>query len=283
MTDRIDLHLHSTCSDGTFTPEVVAKKAHEAGLKAISLTDHDSIDGVHEAAKEASRLGLEVIPGAELSAQTDGKDVHILGYFLNCDHPALIECLQAYRDERKRRAEKMVKKLHRMGLRVPFEQVLAKAGKGAIGRPHVADVMVEEGFVFSANEAFHKYLGYSKPAYESKYSLPPREAIGVIHDAGGLACLAHPGLYDRDDLIPGLVEDGLDGIEVCHTKHDRAAVEKYTEIAKKYDLAPTGGSDCHGDGRGDAIIGTVDVPAEDVEELKSRASKYLAGSGSASF
>ena len=270
MDERIDLHLHSTCSDGTFEPEEVVRRAAGAGLAVISLTDHDSTEGVSAAQAEGVRLGVEVIPGAELSAMVDGTDVHILAYFIDVDHRELSACLQEYRAERKRRAERIVQKLNRMGMRVRFEQVLARAGDGTIGRPHVADVLVEEGFVFSANEAFHKYLGYAKPAYEPKYLMPPEEAIQVIHAAGGLACLAHPGLYGRDDLIPKLAEAGLDGLEVRHIKHGPGEVRRYVDLAAEYGLLPTGG-DCHGDGRGAAVIGTVDVPREFVDRLRKKA------------
>jgi predicted metal-dependent phosphoesterase TrpH len=270
MNSHIDLHLHSTCSDGTFSPEEVAWRAIEADLSIISLTDHDSIEGVAAAQKEGEKLGLEVITGTELSAQADGTDIHILGYHIQGDHPGLADCLDTCRNERKNRAERIVKKLNSMGLRIGFEQVLAKAGNGAIGRPHVADVLVEEGLVFSSNEAFQKYLGYSKPAYEPKHTLSPSDAIQVIHSAGGLACLAHPGLYGRDDLIPELVEAGLDGIEVRHTKHGPTEIKRYTNIADQFGLLPTGGSDCHGDGRGSSVIGTVDVPRSYADGLSER-------------
>ncbi len=213
-------------------------------------------------------MGVEVVPGVELSAVADGKDVHILGYFVDCDHPELRDCLRMYRDARKVRAERIVEKLNRMGMRVRIEQVMAKAGGGAVGRPHVADVMLEEGFVFSTNEAFHKYLGYSKPAYQPKHSISPAEAIRVIHAAGGLAVLAHPGLYSRDDLIPEMVASGLDGIEVAHIKHGPADRDRYAEIANRHGLLQTGGSDCHGDGRGDPVMGRVEVPRARVEALR---------------
>ena len=280
MDGRIDLHLHSTCSDGTSSPEEVVRQAAEAGLAVISLTDHDSTEGVFSAQAAGKEVGVEVVPGVELSAQVKEKDLHILGYFVDCTHPDLVDCLRLYRDERKRRAERMVKKLNKMGIPVRFEQVLARAQGGAVGRPHVADVMVEEGVVFSANEAFHKYLGYARPAYEPKHSLSPFEAIGVIHAAGGLACLAHPGLYARDDLIAGLVSDRLDGIEVLHTKHGPAEVARYTEIAHRYGLLQTGGSDCHGDSRGRPVIGTVEVPRAFVEALrKTHRERRNKGSG----
>lgn len=270
MNQRIDLHLHSTCSDGTSTPREVVRRAAEAGLSVISLTDHDSTEGVAEAQDEGARLGIEVVPGTELSARNDGTDVHILGYFIDPDHPDLISWLDTFRQARLQRAERIVSKLNRMGLRVPLEQVLSRAGPGAIGRPHIADVMVEEGLVFSVDEAFHKYLGYSKPAYVDKYSQSPARAIQVIRAAGGLACLAHPGLYRRDEMIPDMVSAGLDGIEVRHTKHNASQVARYSKIASENNLLCTGGSDCHGDGRGDPIIGTVDVPMSYVEAMRER-------------
>ena len=264
----VDLHLHSTCSDGTFSPEEVVRQAAKRGLSVISLADHDSIDGVLPAREEGKKAGVEVVPGVELSTRVDGKDIHILGYLIDCGSPELAACLQLYRDERSHRAERMVKKLNHMGIRVRFEQVLARAGGGAVGRPHVADVLVEEGFVFSPDEAFHKYLGYAQPAYEPKYFISPAEAIRVIHDGGGLACLAHPGLYYRDDLIAGMIDEGMDGIEVRHIKHRAAEVRRYTEIADRYGLLKTGGSDCHGDGRGEPVMGCVEVPREYVESLR---------------
>ena len=270
MNPRIDLHLHSTCSDGTSTPREMVRRAADAGLSVISLTDHDSTEGISAAQAEGERLGVEVVPGTELSAQCDGTDVHILGYFIEPHNPDLIACLDTYRQARLQRAQRVVIKLNRLGLRVSMEQVLARAGSGAIGRPHIADVMVEEGLVFSVDEAFHKYLGYSKPAYQSKYSLSPSQAIQVIRAAGGLACLAHPGLYRRDDLISGMVSEGLDGIEVRHTKHNASHVARYSRIARQHNLLCTGGSDCHGDGRGDPVIGSVDVPISYFEAMRER-------------
>ncbi len=268
MGGFIDLHLHTTFSDGTSSPEEVVHRSADAGLSIISLTDHDSVGGVPAAQEAGKALGVEVISGAELSAVADGRDIHILAYFVDWEHPEFVACLRLYRERRKHRAERMVKKLNRMGVGIRLDQVLAKAGDGAIGRPHLADVMVEEQMVFSANEAFHKYLGYSKPAYEPKYSLSPSEAICVIHKAGGLACLAHPGLYPRDDLIPGLVAEGLNGIEVLHFKHGPAEVDRYSNMASQCGLLKTGGSDCHGDGRGEPILGSVKVPGEFVEHLR---------------
>lgn len=275
----VDLHLHSTCSDGTYFPTEVVRRAADAGLSVISLTDHDSSAGVAEATKAGRELGIEVVPGAELSANVSGTDVHILAHFIDTEHDELITCFETYRNARRERAERMVKKLNKMGIRVRMEQVLAKAAGAAIGRPHVADVMLEEGFVFSTNEAFHKYIGYSKPAYEPKYAISPADTIRLIHSAGGVASLAHPRLYSRDDLIPGLVADGIDGIEVRHIRHGASDVARYSAIADEHGLLKTGGSDCHGDGRGDAVIGTVPVPPEFVDGLRRASERRRSNAG----
>ncbi len=269
MDNSVDLHLHSTCSDGSFTPAEVVHHAADLGLRVIGLTDHDSVAGVPEAIQVAQGFGIEVVPGCEFSAQADGRDVHLLGYHIDIDSPELQEAIQLFQDARRERAERMVRKLNGLGVKLRIDQVLVKSGTAAIGRPHVADALVEEGFVFSADEAFHKFLGYSKPAYEEKYRMTPSEAVDVIHRAGGLASLAHPGIYRQDDLIPELVAAGVDAIEVRHVKHGPSDVRRYEEVAERYGLLPTGGSDCHGDGRGNAVMGTVDVPLAYADGLRA--------------
>ena len=268
MASYIDLHLHSTQSDGSFSPTQVVQRAAKLGLSAISLTDHDSVAGVQEAQNIGRDIGVEVIPGTELSAHKAGMDIHILGYFIDPANSDLLAYLQKFQDARRNRAEKIVARLNRLGVRITMAHVLHKAGDAAIGRPHVADVLVEEGFVFSHDHAFQKYLGYGKPAYQPKFVLTPREAVEIIHAAGGLASLAHPVLYRRDALIPDLIKQGLDGIEVMHIKHDRSDVRRYSDMAKRYGLLTTGGSDCHGDGRGQAVIGTVPVPSTFLDAMK---------------
>ena len=268
MASYIDLHLHSTQSDGSFSPTQVVQRAAKLGLSAISLTDHDSVAGVQEALNIGRDIGVEVIPGTELSAQEAGIDIHILGYFIDPANSDLLAYLQKFQDARRNRAEKIVARLNRLGVRITMAHVLHKAGDAAIGRPHVADVLVEEGFVFSHDHAFQKYLGYGKPAYQPKFVLTPREAVEVIHAAGGLASLAHPVLYRRDALIPDLIKQGLDGIEVMHVKHDRSDMRRYADMAKHYGLLTTGGSDCHGDGRGHAVMGTVPVPSTFLDAMK---------------
>lgn len=275
MDGSIDLHLHSTCSDGSSTPEEVVQRAAGLGLKIISLTDHDSVSGVSAAQEAGEALGVHVVPGAELSAQHDGRDVHILAYFVDYTSESLLRSLAQYQDERRNRAERIVKKLNRLGVKVTFEQVLAKADGASIGRPHIADVLVEEGVCFSPNEAFFKYLGYGKTAYEEKYVMSPSEAVKVIHEAGGVAVLAHPVLYQSDTMLPGLVKEGLDGIEVWHIKHKVKDSCRYSAFAEEHELLQSGGSDCHGDARGDAIIGKVHVPVSVYEDLKTGRDKLF--------
>ena len=270
MNTYIDLHLHSTQSDGSFSPTQVVQRAAELGLSAISLTDHDSVAGVQEAQNVGRDIGVEVIPGIELSTQEAGIDIHILGYFIDHENSDLLDYVQKFQDARRNRAEKIVARLNRLGVQITMAQVLYKAGDGAIGRPHVADVLVEEGFVFSHDHAFQKYLGYGKPAYQPKFVLTLREAVEIIHAAGGLASLAHPVLYRRDALIPDLIKQGLDSIEVIHVRHDRADIRRYSDMAQHYGLLKTGGSDCHGDSRGQAVIGTVQVPSIFLDAMKMR-------------
>ena len=270
MNTYIDLHLHSTQSDGSCSPTQVVQRAAELGLSAISLTDHDSVAGVREAQNVGRDIGVEVIPGIELSTQEASMDIHILGYFIDHENSDLLDYVQKFQDARRNRAEKIVARLNRLGVPITMAQVLYKAGDGAIGRPHVADVLVEEGFVFSHDHAFQKYLGYGKPAYQPKFVLTLREAVEIIHAAGGLASLAHPVLYRRDALIPDLIKQGLDGIEVIHVRHDRADIRRYSDMAQHYGLLKMGGSDCHGDSRGQAVIGTVQVPSTFLDAMKEK-------------
>ena len=266
----VDLHLHSTKSDGSFSPTQVVQRAADVGLSTISLTDHDSVAGVREAQTAGRDIGVEVIPGIELSTQEANTDIHILGYFVDPDHSDLLAWLRQFQETRLKRAEKIVEKLNRLGVRIAMSQVLHRAGNAAIGRPHIADVLVEEGIVFSHDQAFQTYLGYGRPAFQPKFTLTPGQAVKIIHTAGGLASLAHPILYRRDALIPDLIEQGLDGIEVLHTKHDAAAVRRYSTMANHYGLLRTGGSDCHGDSRGEPVIGNVLVPSAFLDAMKRR-------------
>lgn len=262
-----DLHIHTIYSDGTFTPEEVVRRAKSAGLKAISITDHDAVEGIEPAILAGKAVGVEVIPGVELSVTYQGKDIHLLGYFINYKDKRFLNYLDIFRTERLRRVEKMVGKLNQMGLAVKMESVLAKAGSGAIGRPHVAQVLVEEGYVTGYEEAFQKYLSNQGPASIEKYRVSPEEGIALIQSVGGVSVLAHPGVYNQDEMIQELANKGLDGIEVIQSEHLWEDTQRYQRIAQKYNLLESGGSDCHGERASGAAIGTRSIPYSFVEKL----------------
>jgi len=266
-----DLHIHSTHSDGTLTPQEVVSLALKAGLAAVSITDHDNVSGLRDAWKAAEGSSLEVVPGVELSCVEDGFDVHMLGYFVNVDSKALAGHLETFRNARRARAEKIVDKLKKLGLDLGIEAVLRKAGDGAIGRPHIAEALVEEGLVSSYDEVFQKYLGYGGPAYEGKYVIPAAKAIEVIHEAGGVAVLAHPGVHLDRQTVVKIVKMGLDGVETRHPKHPPEAAEWLTRLAEQERLLTSGGSDYHGDGRGETPFADWTIPYSWVEALRDRA------------
>lgn len=270
---RADLHIHSTFSDGTLSPEEIVELAAEAGLAAISVTDHDNVAGVERAEVAARRHGLEVIPGVELSAIEIGTDVHVLGYFVDVGFKSLTEHLELFRDARRIRAQKMVEKLKDLGLEVSIEAVLAKAGPAAVGRPHVAEALVDEGLILSYEEAFRRYIGFDGPAYVPKYEISPARAVDLIHAAGGLAIIAHPGVYLRDDIMRSIIAAGIDGIETVHPKHTAEATSRLRAMVKELGLVETGGSDYHGDNRGNTPFGDGTIPYDWVEILRERAGR----------
>ncbi len=268
---RVDLHIHSVASDGQNTAQEIVQMALDRGLAAIAITDHDSVAAIDPAIRAAFGKELEIIPGMELGVDHEGVDVHLLGYLIDYQAPALLRELRRFQRIRYRRGEKIVDKLNRLGLDLQMETVMAVAGEAPVGRPHVADAMVREEYVDSYREAFARYLGYHAPAYVPRSGSTAREAIELIHSAGGVAVLAHPGSMDRDDLIPYLVDLGLDGLEAFHYRHDKEAVKHYVLLAHHHGLLFTGGSDCHGNrfGQG-AIMGRVRVPYHCVTALKKR-------------
>lgn len=297
---RIDLHLHTTASDGTFSPVEVVTKALEIGLKVISITDHDTVNGITEAIRYIDELRqtniysahlssvsqkespavrdanihpfpLEIIPGVELSSTFKHKEVHILGYFIDYKDSKLLEQLENLRKFRIERGRKIASKLAGVGIIIDFQDILRRVGNGSVGRLHFANALVEGKYVYSVEYAMQKYLSKGKVGYVPHNFLTPEECIKVIKDAKGIAVMAHPGLYDKDGFIPHFVKFGIDGIEVYHTSHSFEDTKRYINIAQKYNLLITGGSDCHGLAKGNALIGLVDVPYELVEELKKRA------------
>ncbi len=270
---RADLHIHSTFSDGTLSPEEIVELAAEAELAAISITDHDNVAGVELAEVAGGRHGLEIIPGVELSAIEFGTDVHVLGYLVDVRFKSLTEHLELFRNARRIRAEKMVQKLNELGLEITIEAVLTKAGPAAVGRPHVAEALVDEGLVLSYEEAFRRYIGFDSPAYVPKYEISPARAVHLIHEAGGLAIIAHPGVYLRDDIMKSILAAGIDGIETVHPKHSAEATSRLRSMVKELGLVETGGSDYHGDNRGSTPFGNGTIPYDWVEALKERAGR----------
>jgi len=271
MSQRVDLHIHSTASDGQMTPFEVVQCALERQLRAISITDHDSVVAIEEAQNCARDTELEVIPGLELGLAHRGADVHLLGYFIDPRSPELLKALDRFRRHRYRRGEKIIDKLNRLGVDLRMETVMAIAGDAPLGRPHVADAMVREEYVNSYREAFARYLGYHAPAYVPRSGVSLEQAIDLIHHSGGVAVLAHPGVLSRDELIPEMVEMGLDGLEAYHYIHDQETARRYVLLAHQHGLVFTGGSDCHG-GRtsGRHLLGKVPVSYHCVTALRKR-------------
>jgi predicted metal-dependent phosphoesterase TrpH len=264
----VDLHVHTIYSDGTFTPAEVVERAEELGLAAVGIADHDSTLGVPEALARAADLTVEVVPAVELSSMAHGLDIHVLGYFIDYTDPGFLEILERIREERYKRAVEMVKKLEDLGVNLSIDEVKARAGKGAVGRPHIAEVMVSNGYVRSSSEAFVRYIGYHSPAYVPKMEMSPKDAFELIRSVGGISVLAHPGTLARDEIILELVTDGLEGIEVWHSKHDASTQAKLRDAARRHGLLVTGGSDCHGCRQDGPLVGTVKVPSLVLEDLK---------------
>jgi len=243
---RVDLHLHTTASDGLLAPAALASAVQAAGLHVFSVTDHDTVDALPEVEAQARALGLRLIPGIELSAMWHTVEFHILGYFVDSTNTGLLAYLQARREARRTRLQAILNRLRALGMTVDAEEVLARAQDGNVGRPHVARVLVDRGYVASTDEAFDRYLGDGRPAYVPRPDVTVAQAIQAIHDAGGLASLAHPGLHRRDNAIPDLIAAGLDAVEAYHVCHSAGATAHYRRLADWRGLLVTGGSDFHG-------------------------------------
>jgi len=266
---RIDLHIHTTASDGLLGPVAVVEAVRSAQVGVFSVTDHDTVDGLDEAKRAADLAGLRLVPGVELSAYWGAVEFHILGYFIDPANSALRAFLRKTREARHARLHAMLSRLQAMGMSVPAGDVLARANNGNVGRPHLARTLVERGFVSNPDEAFDRYLGTDKPAYVPRPDVAIRDAITVIREAGGIASLAHPGLHNRDDAIADLMAAGLAAIEVYHPKHGFGRAKGYRRLARRYGLLTTGGSDFHGPAEGDhaSMPGVPCLPEADFEEL----------------
>lgn len=268
---RVDLHTHSTASDGEHTPAELVLLAIDRGLDAIALTDHDSCDGIDPMLQAARATTLQVIPGVELSADVPQTEVHILGYFIDWHNAHFQTMLGKFRDGRYGRAEKMTKKLAALGVPISFERVKAIAGDAAIGRPHVAQALLEAGHVTTIAEAFDKYIGRNGPAYVERFRLTPEDAVTLILQTGGVPVLAHP--REVTHWIEPLVKVGLQGLEVYYNAYDDFTRSELARLARQYDLIATGGSDFHGLHKMAHMsgLGQVDVPPNVVAELKTKA------------
>lgn len=267
---RVDLHVHSTASDGRLTPAEVIGGAAEKGLTYIALADHDSVAGIAAALAAAQSFpGLTVIPGIEISTDIPQGEVHILGYFIDYTDAQLLAKLEDFRNSRRRRAEKMVAKLDRLGIHIEWRRVQELAGTSTIGRPHIAQAMLERNYVPSFREAFDKYLGHGKPAYVEREKMLPAEAAGIIVKAGGLPVLAHPlTIIEPEAMILELIPAGLVGIEAYYKDYSAEKVASLVALAQKHNLIATGGSDFHGiEPDEETAIGGNDVPLEAAERL----------------
>lgn len=267
-THRIDLHVHTTASDGVLSPTEVVHKALEVGLATIAITDHDTLVGSEEGLEAAKGTGLEVIPGVEISADIAQAEVHILGYHVALGASALRDRLQVLRDARFVRARRMVAKLARLGLPIEWSRVKQLASGATMGRPHVARAMLEKGYVPSVDRAFSHYIGRSGPAYVGRYKISPSEAIELIVSSGGLPVLAHP--LQVSHLIPELAKRGLVGLEAYYPGYSSDEIRLLLDICARHDLVATAGSDFHGgDGRPENDMGAVWSPPEVMINLRA--------------
>jgi predicted metal-dependent phosphoesterase TrpH len=272
---KADLHTHTRASDGWHTPEELVRMAREAGLEAVAVTDHDTVAGVQDALESGRKMGVDVLPGVEISTLHEGVEVHVLGYAMDFEDPVFLRWLQELRNTRDLRNRMIVERLQQLGIDIQLEEVYAKQQKdGNVGRPHIAAVLVEKGIVASVNEAFEEYLGTGKKAYVVPPRISPLEALELIHGAGGVCVLAHPGLYKKDDLLKKLIAKGLDGIEVFHPDHTAEDENRYRQMAEECGLLMTGGSDFHGVRDGQAFhgpLGSRGAETSVVERIREKA------------
>jgi hypothetical protein len=272
MPGGVDLHTHTTASDGTYTPRELVAEAASRGVRVLAVTDHDSTEGLAEALEEAERRRpLEIISGIEINCDVEGAEIHILGYLMDWRAPWFQDFCREQRRERRARVHRIVERLAALGMPLEADEVFAIVKEGSAGRPHVAQVMVARGYVKTVREAFDKYLGAGKPGHVQRKKLTPEDAVRLIRKAGGVPVLAHPGLADRDALIPGLIAAGLMGIECYYTEHSAGQRAAYLQLCKDHDLVATGGSDFHGPKVRAATLGSPAVPMSAVEALRAKA------------
>lgn len=277
---RFDLHTHTTASDGTLTPAELVRHAVDRGLSVIAVTDHDSVDGIAEASDATRRATAEgaaiaLVPGVELSSVDRGRDVHILGYFVDHTDPALLSRLADLRSARLNRATTIVTALRSAGYSIELDEVLALSEGGAVGRSHVARALVEQGHAADVSDAFRRLLGRGKPFYVPKDVRTPVDALRTVRDAGGLPVVAHPGVTRIDDLIPSLIAEGLAGVEAYHSEHDASQQAHYSALAAAHGLLVTGGTDFHGPDAPNPPLGSIPMPPRILTELFRAAGAVL--------
>lgn len=273
-----DLHLHTNFSDGTYTPEELVSHGKRHGLAAMALTDHDTIEGCARMEAACGTQGIEFIPGVELTAEINGCELHLLAYCIDLNNETFLAEAGRFQTVRQNRIREMVAQLNKLGIPLQSEAVFAIANCRSPGRPHVARALVQAGLCGSLDEAFERFLKKNRPAWVPKCKMSASEAIILIHQAGGLAVMAHPGLNRTDEIIPEMVEAGLDGIECFHSKHSPSTSQHYVKLAEKHHLLVTGGSDCHGMNKGKPLIGSIKLPYQHVEKLKEKAQEMRANS-----
>ena len=269
MTRAADLHLHTRHSDGTFTSEELVRRAAQAGLACIALTDHDTVAGLAETARHCEAAGVEFIPGIELTAHLGQREVHVLGYCISHTEPEFIAQVERFKEARAQRVADMVAKLQKAGVDLQTADVAGVAGAAcSLGRLHVARALVNRGFIQHMDEAFHRFIGKGKPAFVPKTHLNVADAAALIHKFNGVAILAHPGVSGLDDQLDGLLAAGLDGLEVWHSQQTSKQSKRYLAFAQARHCLVTGGSDCHGMAKDEALIGSVRLDCAYVERLK---------------
>jgi predicted metal-dependent phosphoesterase TrpH len=271
-TGVIDLHSHSLASDGQYRAKEVAARAAQAGVRVWALSDHDTVAGLEEAGAAAGELGIRFVPGIELSAFLDKREIHLLGHFVDPTHPTLQSFEDLLAEKRRTRMEQIVEKLAPLGIRLEVANILKFSGGKTIGRPHVARAIVETGAVATVKEAFDRYLGEGKPAYVQRHRLDAPDAVKLVRGAGGTTTVAHPGVnkLERGDLAR-LAEAGVVGVEVYHPDQNPSVREKYLRLAEEYGMVPTAGSDFHGEAVApDRRLGAVAMPEENLARLEAR-------------
>lgn len=265
---KADLHVHTTYSDSSLRPEEVVRYAKKIGLCCVAIADHDSVGALDEAIDAGSTCDIEVIPAVEVSSEEDGRELHILGYYIDYKDEDFKAVLKLIREDRKKRLYKMVDALNRHGFNIDADDIIKSAGEVSISRLHIAHYMKAKNLVSSWREAFNRYIGDDRPCYVASFRHSSKQVIELIKRARGTPVISHPSLNKVEGLLPKLIEQGIEGIEAFHSEHSSSISRYYEKYAKEHGLLVTGGSDCHGTNKGGILMGKITIPYSYVEELK---------------